>query len=63
MKKKRYIQPEIEVIATGTNTLLAGSFDGDITNPTGGNEGKVPTGGNTEDTDDVPAPVFFPDLD
>ena len=64
MDKKRYIKPEMEVTFMKIDTIILSSFDADVTNPDGTTSGdEITTGGETNNENDVPAPIFFPDLD
>lgn len=66
MDKKRYIKPEMEVTFMKIDTIIMSSFGADVTNPDGTrttSEDEITTGGETNKTSDVPAPIFFPDLD
>ena len=64
MEKKKYIQPKIEVVNLELEgviqTISATEIVDENGNPTGDNMG---SGGESNNEDDVPAPVFFPDFD
>lgn len=64
MDKKRYFKPETEVAFIRMDTIILSSFDAEVTNPDGTPSGDgIETGGETSSESDVPAPIFFPDLD
>lgn len=65
MNKKRYFKPETEVAFIRMDTIILSSFDATIHTPGGTqSEDEIKTGGETNNEEkDVPAPVFFPDLD
>ncbi len=64
MDKKRYFKPETEVAFIRMDTIILSSFDAVVTNPDGTqSEDEIKTGGETHSDSDVPAPIFFPDLD
>ena len=63
MEKKRYIQPEMEVVNFNMENVLQAVSAVKIVD-----ENNKPTGENMEtdvsdNASDVPAPIFFPDLD
>ena len=64
MEKKRYIQPEMEVVNFNMENVLqaisAVKIVDENNKPTGEN---METGGESNNEGDVPAPIFFPDLD
>lgn len=64
MNKKRYFKPETEVAFIRMDTIILSSFDAVVTNPDGTTSGDgIKTDGETHSESDVPAPIFFPDLD
>lgn len=64
MEKKRYIQPEMEVVNFNMENVLQAISDVKIVDennkPTGEN---MESGGESKNEGDLGAPVFFPDLD
>lgn len=64
MNKKRYFKPETEVAFIRMDTIILSSFDATIHTPGGTqSEDEIKTDGETHSEGDVPAPIFFPDLD
>ena len=64
MNKKRYFKPETEVAFIRMDTIILSSFDAVVTNPDGTPSGaEIKTDGETSSESDIPAPIFFPDLD
>jgi len=64
MEKKRYIQPEMEVVNFDMENVLQTISAVDVVDPSGkSTEDNVESGGESNKESDVPAPIFFPDLD
>lgn len=64
MKKKRYIQPEIEVVNLELEGVIQTISAVDVVDTSGNSTGdNIGSGGESNNEDDLGAPVFFPDLD
>lgn len=64
MKKKRYIQPEIEVVNLELEGVIQTISAVDVVDTSGNSTGdNIGSGGESNTEDDLGAPVFFPDFD
>lgn len=64
MEKKRYIQPEMEVVNFDMENVLQTISAVDVVDTSGKSTGdNVGSGGESNNEEDLGAPVFFPDFD
>lgn len=64
MEKKRYIQPEMEVVNFDMENVLQTISAVDVVDPSGNStEDNIESGGESNNEGDLGAPVFFPNLD
>lgn len=63
MKKKRYIQPEIEVVNFDMENVLQTVSAVRVVDENNNSTGDKIETDESNNPSDVPAPIFFPDLD
>ena len=63
MEKKRYIQPEMEVVNFNMENVLQAVSAVRVVDENNKSTGEIIETDESNKQSDVPAPIFFPDLD